>query len=265
MKLLKTGLRSEVYDLGDGKFLKLYNGWVSAELVDYEINVSQAAFEAGIPCARVYETVEIGYRQGIVFEFVEGPDLRHQLMDRPWTIRRYGIEMARLQALVHGNKLSGLRSQQAHIVSAIQASYSVLKPYWNKIMDCLELVSDGPVCLCHGDFSVENMIVSRNGLMLIDWADAYAGNPLSDVARAWILIHTPYRDGEFPAWTKGFSGASKKWLFYNYLQEYLKITGKKKAQYQVWRVPMAAARLKEEVPREKVWLLNIIKNASVKI
>ncbi len=254
MKFIQKGRVSELFDLGNGKFLKLYNGWVSAERVAYEYMATNTAFEAGIPCARALEVIEKDYRKGIVFEFVAGAQLRQHIRSKPWNIRQYGIQMARLHARVHALQAGGLNNQKAQVKVAMEASYSMLKPYWNKIMDAMELLPDERTGLCHGDFSVENIIVSPNGLLLVDWADASTGDPASDVARAWILMHTPYMDAKLPFWAT----FAKRWLFHSYLEEYLSISGISKARCMAWQVPMAAARLKENVPNEKEWLLHLI-------
>ncbi len=109
-------------------------------------------------------------------------------------------------------------------------------------------------------YDLENILLTPTGPVLVDWADACTGNPASDVARAWILIHTPYSDLGTPVWARGISGAVKRLLFQSYIDEYLAITGISKAKYMAWLVPMAAARLRECVPNEKEWLLSIIRN-----
>ncbi len=262
MKLLKKGLRSDVYDLEDGRLLKLYNGWVTEEDVVREFKATNVAFDAGISCAIAHEIIEKNYRHGIVFDLIKGINLRQHITSRPWNVRRYGIQMARLHAQVHAVRRSGLIAQKAQMESAIQASYSMLKPWWNKIMECMEQLPDSPSCLCHGDFSVENILLAPAGPVLVDWSDACAGNPAGDVARAWILIHTPYANVGMPGWAKGISSAVRSSLFRHYLKEYMAITSISNAQCMAWQVPTAAARLKECVPDEKEWLLRIIRNCA---
>ena len=254
MKLLTKGRTSEIYELDKGRLLKLYNGWAFEDLLTHEFEATNAAFDAGIPCARAHEVIEKEYRKGIVFEFIHGRQLKQHMIFQPWNIGRYGARMARLHAQVHSIPGHGLRPQKALMESAIEASYSILKPYWNKVMDCTAQLSDSPARLCHGDFSVENILVTP-GLVLTDWGDACSGNPAGDVARAWILIHTPYRNAELPPW----AGAAKRWLWHSYLKAYMAITGVSEAECMAWRMPMAAARLKEFVPGEREWLLRMIK------
>ena len=43
--------------------------------------------------------------------------------------------------------------------------------------------------LCHGDFSPENIIVTKSGkLVAVDWVHATQGNASADVARTYLLL-----------------------------------------------------------------------------
>jgi len=44
-----------------------------------------------------------------------------------------------------------------------------------------------------------------------------------------------------------------------YLSEYLALSGLPRAEVDVWRTPVAAARLSEDVPWEREWLLDIVR------
>lgn len=260
MKLLYQARRSEIFDLGNGRILKLYNGWVSEAFVIFEFNATNAAFNAGIPCAKAIEIIEKNYRQGIVFELREGIQLRSYLIAHPLQIRRYAMLTATLQASVHEIKSLALRPQKTYLETAIQASQSILKPYWNKITDCSErLTGKRPPVFCHGDFSIENIMLDPNGLVLLDWADAYLGDPASDIARSWIIMHSPENLINRTLWEKTYFTAARNWFYQSYLKEYLRISGISLADCLDWRIPMAAARLKEGVPKEKEWLLHMIK------
>ncbi|TDH65005.1 uncharacterized protein CCR75_005030 [Bremia lactucae] len=55
-----------------------------------------------------------------------------------------------------------------------------------------ELVNSGPSCLIHGDFHIENMLLTADGTengatWLLDWATCGKGNPLRDVAFFFIV------------------------------------------------------------------------------
>jgi len=58
-------------------------------------------------------------------------------------------------------------------------------------------------------YDLENILLTPTGPVLVDWADVCTGNPAGDVARAWILIRTPYADVGMPGWAKRHFGCSK--------------------------------------------------------
>lgn len=261
MKLINRGARSELYDAGNGKVLKLYNGWTLPDSVAAEFRVSKLLHSAGLPVARPYEMVEIQHRQGILFDFVEGESLREFLARRPWKLWQTGKAMARLHAQIQAlGSVSGLRAQDAYLDYCMEVSRPILKPFWNKIAEYRERLSGGSQCLCHGDFSVENIRQTRDGsLVLLDWCDACLGAPLSDVARAWLLIYTPSRQVGFPVLDKMLSDIARNSLYKSYSNAYFALRPENRTELQAWIVPMAAARLSEKIPGEREWLLNLIK------
>jgi thiamine kinase-like enzyme len=48
--------------------------------------------------------------------------------------------------------------------------------------------------LCHGDFHVQNLIQTTQGLRIIDWVDATSGTPESDICRSYLLYRLYYPD-----------------------------------------------------------------------
>ena len=57
--------------------------------------------------------------------------------------------------------------------------------------------------LCHGDFHPGNCIIGDDGMRVIDWPNAYAGDPDADVARTLLTL----RVGDPPEGTMGIMRA----------------------------------------------------------
>ena len=84
-----------------------------------------------------------------------------ELGRKPWTVRRQGAVLARL----HG---------QLHDVPA---------------PDFLPVAPTGNGgSILHLDLHPLNVLMSRNGPVVIDWTSACAGKPEADVALAWLLM-----------------------------------------------------------------------------
>jgi aminoglycoside phosphotransferase (APT) family kinase protein len=113
--------------------------------------------------------------------------------------------------------------------------------------------------LCHGDFHPDNIIMSSRGPVVIDWMTARRCAPLADVARSLVIL----RLGDPPAGTPGM------WLinllrnsFINtYLNRYRQLRSVARGDVDAWTLPVAAARLRENIPAEKSKLLKLIETS----
>ena len=106
---IARGATAIVYDMGDGRVLKLFNEgyWRSAALREY--NYARIVGEKGIPAPQVYEFVEPEGRVGIVYEKIEGESMLDALLgggDIPALI----ADFARLHKQFHVAHAPELRS-----------------------------------------------------------------------------------------------------------------------------------------------------------
>jgi aminoglycoside phosphotransferase (APT) family kinase protein len=113
--------------------------------------------------------------------------------------------------------------------------------------------------LCHMDYHPENIVVSLDGPLVIDWANAGKGNYLADVAMTSVLLEV----GTLPiGMTSDAGGALDNAMdrfFDCYINEYLKMCGKGEEELLAWRAPVAAARMAEGIAEEQEPLLRILK------
>ncbi len=107
--------------------------------------------------------------------------------------------------------------------------------------------------LCHYDFHPMNVIMSPRGPVIIDWMTACQGNPHADIART-LLISQGFLCVIPPNWH-----ATLKSFIDRYLTRYLEIREISLKEVKAWRLPIAAARLNENIPHERDWLLSVVK------
>jgi len=156
LKLVGSGRRADVYDLGDGKVLRRYRD--PAVTAGREAEVMAHALAHGVPVPEVFDVSGAD----IVMEHVVGPTMLQDLSRRPWTLDRHARMLAALHRTVH----------------AVPALSLLRAPF-----------GDGPVLL-HTDLHPGNVILTETGPRLIDWEGAVRGPAAADLALTWVVIAT---------------------------------------------------------------------------
>ncbi len=252
--LIGQGRTAEMYAWGDGQVLKLFRFRCPRPWVEREARATRTAHEAGVPSPAVGGIVEEEGRPGIIFERVEGPSMLETLAAKPWQIAGLAHLLADLHAAMHSLEGAGLPSQHRRLADKIQRA-GPLKP-WQKdaALKALEELPEGKV-ICHGDFHPDNVILSRGGPIVIDWPDATAGHPLSDVARTLLLLEV---SSPAPGRASGLALAGRGLFRRFYLQRYRSHRPAPADELAAWRLPVAAARLSEHIEEEEERLLAIV-------
>jgi aminoglycoside phosphotransferase (APT) family kinase protein len=118
--------------------------------------------------------------------------------------------------------------------------------------------------LCHFDYHPDQVLISTNGLVVLDWITAIQGNPAADVARSMVLL----RFGQAPHlnWiTRQAVNMFRRIFARTYLKTYLDLHQEiDSAEIRKWMVVIAAARLKEGIKEEERAILRYIKRELVR-
>lgn len=248
---IAAGRTAEIFAWGEGQVLKLLLPGFPAEDIAQEAAVTRLVHAAGLPVPAVQEVVEVTGRAGIVFERIDGPSMNEALQQRPGRIVYYARLLADLHAAMHTHVMPDLPSRRRRLQAAI-ADAALPVPWKEAAWAALARLPDG-AALCHGDFHPANIILARRGPIILDWLDAAAGNPLSDVARTSLLFAVaalPLR-------------APRRWVIRlvraifqaAYIRRYRQRRAVSRRELAAWQGPVAAARLAEGVPGEEQALL----------
>ncbi len=258
-KLIGKGMTSEVFEWGDNRVLKLFFKRFGYKRVEYEADIGYAVHEAGVISPAVCGIEEVNDCKGIVFERIFGKTILNQIRYQPWLISYYAKQMAELHFKMHNCHTERLPSQINLLYDAIEETDEIDISKKNRILSYLESLPRGN-SVCHGDLHFENIIVSEEGLIPIDWAKAYKGNPMGDVARTCMTIRSP----TMPFGTSNLLMMSylygKLYTYREYLNEYMRIANVTFEDIDAWTLPVAAARLKEKIPGEREWIIGIIED-----
>lgn len=251
--LIGTGRTAEVYTYGPDKIVKLYLDWCKPEWVDHEFRTAQAVQSLGLPVPLVSEIVEFNSRRGIVYQYVSGKTMLSAFSEKPWSLFRLARQLAATHAQMHRTRVEGLPSLKHRLKEQIMRLED--RAMRDKALAVLATLPEGQAP-CHGDYHPDNVIISGSNLVIIDWTNATIGHPLADVARTLLMLNTPYIPPETPA--KPLVRIVKRLFHDTYLKHYLRLTGASLDEIRRWMIPVAAARLLENVPGEKEFLVKLL-------
>ena len=230
------GYIAEVFAYGEDRVLKLLFDEDGAEAAEREAHITTAAVEAGLSAPRIWETLAVNGRPGIVMERVEGATMMRWGTTFPWRIYTGAKMMARLHAEVHSKAGEDIPDLRDRLRRGIEESEAVEEDLRGPALERLESLPDGDR-ICHGDFHPDNLIMTKAGPVIIDWEFGARGVPEADIARTVVLVQSgiPLVSGVRRAVIEG----ARKIFLSIHLREYFRITGMTWDEVTPWLLPVA--------------------------
>jgi aminoglycoside phosphotransferase (APT) family kinase protein len=248
------GSRSVVHAYGRGAVVKVPKPATPASWIHAEAAHVEAVRAVGAPAPRLLGMEEVFGRPASVWERIDGPLLWQQVVDRPDRSADVGRRLAEVQlALFELVPPVTLPSQRDRLLSKIRWSAQNVHASLALAVELLPERTAAPR-LCHGDLHPSNVIVSRDGPVLVDWFDACRGDPVADVARSSLTL---LADGaSTPRYLPGSDRGTLAVLTRAYLARLQESLDIPPGLLSRWQAINAAARLAEGMPREpllEVW------------
>ncbi len=177
------GGSGECYRLNEDTILKLYYEGFPVERVLREKDGARAALAAGIPTAISIYLVQAGKRHGIMYEFVQGRTFSEIIAQSPERAEELGGLLAGVAGTLHNAevKANDLISASTTIRVDIPKMDFIPKKTIRHIIQFLDTL-DMDRHYVHGDFHPSNVIMSKDGPVLIDMEGFSVGCPLFDLA-----------------------------------------------------------------------------------
>jgi hypothetical protein len=168
-RLIASGRDSDIFDHGAGTVLRRARDGRS---IAFEARTMEYVRSCGFPVPAIESVSDDGTE--IVMERIDGPSMVDAMSRRPWprSLRRHGHVLADLHRRLH----------------------AVAAPPWMPGAPVRGRVDRGAGCVLHLDLHPLYGIMGRRGPVVVDWANACAGDADVDVALAWVLIAS----GELP-------------------------------------------------------------------
>ncbi|MDP4180462.1 MAG: aminoglycoside phosphotransferase family protein [Bacillota bacterium] len=263
-ELIGKGMTAEVYSWGNDKVLKLYFEQFSGDWISREAKIGSLVHDAGVPSPKVFDIIDMEGRKGLIFRRIFGKSLFKHVEAEPWMLYQYAKETAGFHYKIHKYSVDGLPSQKEIFINKINRSSKILGSRLQKIYGYLQSLEDG-TSICHGDLHFGNIIVSNNKLVAIDWNGAYIGNPLGDVARTCMIMNSPAMPDGAPDIIVTPAQYIKWLTYWTYANEYMRLSKARFEDIDAWKLPVAAAKLKDKIHGEEKWLMNIIDESLEKL
>ncbi len=181
-ELLARGRTAEIFKVSDTEAVKLfYPGYsLVAATEEYE----RSAFIHGV-YDRTVRMQPPGQHQGrisISMDFIRGSGLHDDL--GIGNAGETGLSLGLMHRNLHVRPSEGLPNAHAVFASSVREFQGLTGRIQNNMLRFLNSTRNDR--LCHGDFHPGHIIQGRDGLILVDWKMAFAGDPSADIAAALL-------------------------------------------------------------------------------
>jgi aminoglycoside phosphotransferase (APT) family kinase protein len=261
--VLGEGREAEIVEWEPGAVAKLYRNPAYAHVARVEWAALAAAKSAGAPVPAVQELIDVDGRPAIIMERLDGADLLTSFSARPWTIVRLGRLMGRAHAELHAVRAPDeLRDLRAGLREALAHSDLIPPDLRDVSSRALDRLPDGDR-LGHGDFHPGNVILTPHGPRVIDWPNAFRGDPDADVARTLLTL----RLGEpldVPPHVRAILAVARRVITWAYRRGYRSLRPYSEAAVDAWMLPVAIHRLTDGIAEERERLMAFIETCRAK-
>lgn len=247
--LIARGNTSDVWNWSRTTVVKVLRPDIPRHWAFLEAEITGLVHEAGFPVPAVEEVVVVDGRPGIVFEKVDGVSMWEQMLGAPNDLQRLTFALVDLQCDLHSSSApAGLPDLRTRLMVNVGRADALTE---EDRAAAAHLVNGLPAgtALCHGDMHPRNILMAKRRMVVIDWFDASAGNPVADIARSSLLIR-PQQSGDLGMHhLYGASTEVLRLLHFEYMSEMLSRRSIDEHDLVSWEAAVAAARLAEPVPR----------------
>jgi len=253
--LIARGNTSDVLSWSQTTVVKVLRPHVPGHWAHLEAEITGLMHEAGLPVPAVEDVVVVEGRPGIVFERVDGATMWEQMLSSRNDLQRLVRALVDLQCDLHSfTAPAGLPDLPTRLRVNVGRADLLTEEDRKAAVHLVDGLPTG-TALCHGDMHPRNILMSSRGMVLIDWFDASAGNPVADIARSSLLMR-PQRTGELDMHhLDGASTEVLRVLHGEYLSLILARRSIDERDLVSWEAAVAAARLAEPVPKGDLLLI----------
>ncbi|KEZ19260.1 putative aminoglycoside phosphotransferase (Protein kinase related), diverged [Sphingobium yanoikuyae] len=186
LSYIAKGASAELFDLGDNRVLKLFRDSVSEDMIEREVTASIHAGICDVPTAAAMARQDLNGRRGIVYPKLEGVTVMDWIRQNPMRAGWVLDQMGAIHGAMHRANGGALRSLKQVLETDIAYGPAPIE-LQRAAIAYLDTLPDDEM-LTHGDFHLGNVMMTSQGMMVIDWSKAAMGHPAADVVRSEMLM-----------------------------------------------------------------------------
>jgi aminoglycoside phosphotransferase (APT) family kinase protein len=256
LQLIGKGRLAEVFAWGDTQVLKLFAVGRDAAAIEAEASISQTVHDAGVATPATHGIIEVEGRRGIVYDRAPGTSMLEQLSAMPWRLFMFGRMLAELHSSIHQCRVDHLPSQHEQLERLI-AQAEIPADRRDAALARLRELPKG-MAVCHGDFHPDNVLINGDDATIIDWTNACVGNPVGDFARTSLILQLGAPLPSFSLWTRITIHIGRGLFHRSYTRRYRRMSRLNPRDVLPWMLPIAVARLGENITAERDQLIALI-------
>lgn len=238
-ELLGIGNTARVYRWGKTEVIKIFYDQSSAM---NEANNAEIISNLKLRSPNYGGLVEYEGKMSIVYERIDGPTMLWNIEPTAQSMSYHARLMANLQCEIHQVEHKILPNLKPKITQQINHSQEISNHDKQMITNRLNSLPDGNA-ICHYDFHPDNIIISPNGPIIIDWLNLLVGNQEADVTRTSMMIQSHSLPPNAPSWL--MHRELRELFNKEYITEYINLTGMEEEFLERWMIPTLAVRIDE--------------------
>ncbi|MEL3971930.1 aminoglycoside phosphotransferase family protein [Rossellomorea oryzaecorticis] len=239
---IASGNTAVIY-LHENNIIKVLKDYLPDGESEYEANKQKYAHSCGLSVPEIISVTKIGDKQAIIMEYVKGKTVGEIAAGENGKAAYYLSLSVDIQLKIHSKTADSIEPMREKLIRQIVSTGKLSQIQKKALMKKLESMAFENR-LCHGDFHLNNLIMSDDNVTIIDWIDSSSGDIRADVYRTYLL----------------YSQVSSE-VAELYLRLYCQKSGLSKEEILEWAPIIAGARLSENVSSENnERLIEIVNN-----
>ena len=186
-QVIGKGANGIVYRLDPDTVVKVYLNDDSLDVIQHEREVAKLAFVLGIPTAMSYDVVKVDNHYASMFEMIDAKSFATLLGEPDVDIDKLAKEYASLVKLIHSTHVSDHQlpsKKEAELKCVENIKDRLPEDAYKKLLKFFCSLEDSDTML-HCDLHIKNLMMTEDGIMLIDMDTLAVGDPIFEWASVW--------------------------------------------------------------------------------